>query len=334
MAHASSELLTRLLRDVSRSFYLTLRVLPARIRAPIGLAYLLARTTDTIADTGLISLEQRLESLRRLQQRIAGPGSEPLNFNGLAEQQASPAEALLLQQTEGGLALLAEMAPGDQQLIREVLAIITSGQELDLVRFAASSRDHITALQTDQELDDYTYRVAGCVGLFWTRLCRAHLFPQARLDMETLLGNAVRFGKGLQLVNILRDIPADVGQGRCYLPRPGLESCGLQPADLLDPRAEPKFRRVYSLWLERAQGHLEAGWTYTNALPHSCMRVRLACAWPLLIGTRTLKLLRTSNVLEPNRRVKVPRAEVRRLIARTVLWYPWPGRWKRLFADA
>ena len=48
---ATQELLTDLLKGVSRSFYLTLRVLPGRIRPQIGLAYLLARATDTLADT-------------------------------------------------------------------------------------------------------------------------------------------------------------------------------------------------------------------------------------------------------------------------------------------
>ncbi|MCI0869448.1 MAG: squalene/phytoene synthase family protein, partial [Chloroflexi bacterium] len=47
-------LLTDLLKGVSRSFYLTLRVLPGGIREPVGLAYLLARAADTIADTTLI----------------------------------------------------------------------------------------------------------------------------------------------------------------------------------------------------------------------------------------------------------------------------------------
>ncbi len=42
--------LNDLLKRTSRSFYLTLRVLPAAVRPQIGLAYLLARTTDTVAD--------------------------------------------------------------------------------------------------------------------------------------------------------------------------------------------------------------------------------------------------------------------------------------------
>ena len=49
-------LLTTLLKSVSRAFYLSLRVLPADLREPIGLAYLLARAADAIADTPLIPL--------------------------------------------------------------------------------------------------------------------------------------------------------------------------------------------------------------------------------------------------------------------------------------
>ena len=41
-----------------------------------------------------------------------------------------------------------------------------------------ASPEKIVALETPSELDDYTYRVAGCVGEFWTRICRIHLFPQ------------------------------------------------------------------------------------------------------------------------------------------------------------
>ena len=51
--------LNDLLKATSRSFYLTLRVLPAAVRPQIGLAYLLARTTDTIADTELVALDSR-----------------------------------------------------------------------------------------------------------------------------------------------------------------------------------------------------------------------------------------------------------------------------------
>ncbi len=214
--------------------------------------------------------------------------------------------------------------------MREVLEIITSGQELDLRRFAGASARILVALHTDEELEDYTYRVAGCVGEFWTRMCRAHLFPRAPLDDAFLLANGVRFGKGLQLVNILRDVAADLRHGRCYLPAERLADAGLKPEDLLQPANEPRLRTLYHTYLDHAEAHLQAGWAYTNALPRRSVRVRLACAWPILIGQKTLKLLRAGNVLDPARRIKVSRREVRLLMVRSVVLYPWPRAWKTM----
>src|SRR5690242_9365136 len=98
--------LNELLKQTSRSFYLTLRVLPGAIRPQIGLAYLLARTTDTIADTEIVPLEQRLAALQQLRERILGQNSAPLNFGELAKQQGSDAERLLLEKVEDSLAAL------------------------------------------------------------------------------------------------------------------------------------------------------------------------------------------------------------------------------------
>ena len=339
MATVPNDLLTDLLRDTSRSFYLTLRVLPKTIRRQIGLAYLLARTTDTIADTELVPLEQRLKSLAAFRDRILDVSKAPLDFSQLAQHPGPPAERALLERAEESLALLKTFSAADQKLIRELLQIITSGQEMDLRHFgpletnsqsAEDKSKSIIALPTDTDLDDYTYRVAGCVGEFWTKICRAHVFPDARLDDAFLLTNGVRFGKGLQLVNILRDIPSDLRKGRCYLSQQGLAGIGLVPADLLKPENEPKLRPLYNEWLDRAAAHLRAGWDYTNALPWRAARVRLACAWPILIGVKTIERLQTGNVLDPQQRIKITRPEVRRIISASLLRYPFPGAWRKL----
>ncbi len=358
---ASSELLTSLLRDVSRSFYLTLRVLPAAIRSQIGLAYLLARATDTIADTELVPVAERLAALAGLRERILGRASAPLDFrrflagDGAAAgrpDSASAAERVLLLRIEEALAVLAACDAADRRRINDVLDTITGGQELDLRRFggageraptgppATADRERgrparefqsaLIALPSAADLDDYTYRVAGCVGEFWTKMCRAHLFPEVRLDDAQLVANGIRFGKGLQLVNILRDLPKDLRTGRCYVPLPELATCGLTPADLLDPACEPRLRPVYDRWLDRAEQHLAAGWEYTNTLPRGQIRLRLACAWPVLIGLQTLRRLRTSRVLDPAARIKITRAEVRGIIVKTVLRLPSDAAWRRL----
>src|SRR4029079_400036 len=87
-----AQLLQELLSRVSRSFYLTLRVLPKAIRPQIGLAYLLARTTDTIADTNIVSMDQRLDLLHQMRKQILSHSKAPVDFGDLAKHQGSPAE--------------------------------------------------------------------------------------------------------------------------------------------------------------------------------------------------------------------------------------------------
>lgn len=333
MMRANEPLLKDLLGQVSRSFYLTLRILPAAVRPQIGLAYLLARATDTIADTTIVPVARRLAALRMLRDRILGAGNRPLDFSDLAGGQGTPAERALLERVEEAVAVLNGIEPPDQRWIREVLAIISGGQELDLTRFAGATADRIIPLRTDAELDDYTYRVAGCVGEFWTRICRAHLFPNAPLDEVQLLSDGRRFGKGLQLVNILRDIPADLRQGRCYIPAEALARCGLEPEELRLAETEPRFRPLYRTYLALARDQLAAGWRYTNALPRSCTRVRLGCAWPILLGLATLNALAARNVLAPGQPIKISRRDVRRILFRTIIRYPFPRRWELLFAE-
>jgi farnesyl-diphosphate farnesyltransferase len=337
----SFSFLNSLLRDVSRSFYLTLRVLPKPVRWPIGLAYLLARASDTIADTNLLSVERRLKALVQLRERIMGTNLIPLEFGDLIQPQTvgSPrvvgqgtsAEWMLLGAIEDILSALNHFSEQDQQLIREVLHTIISGQELDLKRFCGEDNRSLQALITEAEVDDYTYRVAGCVGEFWTRMCQIHLLQRHSMDMDRLLRDGIRFGKGLQLVNILRDIPADLQNGRCYIPQTQLETIGLCPHDLKDPLNEPRFRPLYQDWLDRAETHLAAGWDYTNSLPFGCLRLRLACALPILIGIRTLAQLKTEPVLDPSRRVKVRRSDVRSILFSTILALPFPSRFRRLY---
>jgi farnesyl-diphosphate farnesyltransferase len=331
MPEMRQELLGDLLKATSRSFYLTLRVLPASVRPQISLAYLLARTTDTVADTGLIPVDQRLDALKSLRERISGYHARPLDWTEFEQHQGSPAEKTLLERVETSLQLLAELPPPDLKLVRQVLTTITSGQEMDLYLFGKATHGNVVALKNVGDLDDYTYRVAGCVGEFWTRICRAHLFPRARLDENALILDGVRFGKGLQLVNILCDLGADLKNGRCYIPLQRLEPVQLLPETLLSPANQVRFLPIFHGYLNEAEAHLTAGWRYTNTLPFSQFRVRLACSWPILIGARTIRKLRQASVLDLQQRVKVPRREVRGILFRSVLTSPFPFLWRRQY---
>jgi len=66
-------------------------------------------------------------------------------------------------------------------------------------------------------------------------------------------------------------------------------------------------------------------------LPFGQFRVRLACAWPILIGVKTIERLRAGNVLDLQRGVKISRAEVRGILLRSTLAYPLSEVWRKLF---
>jgi farnesyl-diphosphate farnesyltransferase len=308
---STQRLQTAILRRVSRSFYLSIRFLPSRLRGPVALAYLLARTTDTIADTARISGALRRETLQTLSKAIQSRASQSVVVDLVASftpLQGDVSERTLLESLPDCLEWLGRLETSDCLDVRAVLEKITQGQMLDLQRFSQTAQ--ITALPTAADLDGYTYLVAGCVGEFWTRLCFRHIRNFAAQPENEMITLGKSYGMGLQLINILRDAGTDLRAGRCYFPNDELISAGLSPAQIL---AEPeRFQPIYENWAVKAERDLECGMQYSCAIRNR--RVRAATALPALIGTRTLALLREAGASALHRRIKVSRREVRGMI--------------------
>lgn len=319
MAKLISSDIDSLLEQTSRSFYLTLKVLPTKIRGQIGLLYLLARLADTIADSASGNTNQLIDNISEYNDHAQGHRDEPPNLNELAQLQTNPDEAKLLEKVSQVVESLERFSEGDKKRIRQCLDTIVSGQTLDLQRFGNVEKGTITPLSDDKELDDYTYRVAGCVGEFWTQMSLTHCINADEEVEKLMFEKGVRFGKALQLINILRDIPADLALGRCYIPIDSLARFDLVPSDLQDLGNMEKFRPLFDTYLDLGWGHLDAAVEYIGLLPKRQFRLRAACMLPVLIGQRTLTLLGSKNVLDGNNRVKVLRPEIKRLKNKT-LW--------------
>ncbi len=329
----ADDLLGGLLRRVSRSFYLSLAILPRPLREPIGLAYLLARAADTVADTPLIAREARIAHLQTLRRAYAGEAADVAAVaHACASRQAHDAEGALLGRVGEILARVGALPAADRLEVQAVLATLTSGMVFDLARFPGEDAAGLAALDTPEELDRYVYLVAGCVGPFWTALHVAHRPRLSRWDLRERNQQGVSFGKALQLTNVLRDVPRDLRHGRCYLPADALAALGLGPKDLLDPDASARARPLYRCLLRLALDHYDVAWRYTLAIPRPEWRMRLACAWPLLIGLATVAALAAHpNPLAATAPVKITRGAVRALLARSALTV-WSNR--ALAADA
>ena len=296
------------LRSVSRSFYLSIRFLPAQLREPIALAYLLARTTDTVADTAQIPVSMRMETLKLLSNGIQGTASRDVVVELIASfvsLQENANERQLLQSLPKCLACLEGMENADRNDIRVVLEKITRGQMLDLQRF--DNPQEIRALNTAADLDEYTYLVAGSVGEFWTRLCFRHVRHFSTRTEGEMLALGKRYGMALQLINVLRDAGSDLRVGRCYFPDHELNAAHLTPSQILSE--SERFQPIYRTWLENAKAGLASGMEYSRAIRNR--RVRAATVLPALIGARTLALLNAAGPAALQRTVKVPRREVR-----------------------
>jgi farnesyl-diphosphate farnesyltransferase len=311
-----------LLQGVSRSFGLTIRCLPAKVRHPVSLAYLLARTSDTLADTPIQPPALRQQLLTRLQQAIENPGSSnhlQRDLQAFAQQVQDPQERRLLMHNQNCLQALHQMGREDQAAIRTVLRAITEGQAWDLQRVDAPA----CGVSTRAEIDHYTWMVAGSVGEFWTRLCNVHLRGWHNASTDQLMLWGARYGKGLQRLNILRDAGRDLRMGRCYFPVEELQPLGLSPAQLCEAstagdlltlqRMAPLLAQWQAITLEQLQDGLH----YSLALRG--LRLRLATALPCLMGVRTLSLLKSAGPQALVTHQKVPRAEVRRLLLSLLL---------------
>jgi farnesyl-diphosphate farnesyltransferase len=289
-----------LLKGVSRSFYLSVRFLPKQIRMTIALGYLLARASDSIADTNQLPPAERIEFLQRFLGSISNRELRaPSDLAACLMAQPDGPEKVLLGNIDRVLDALSATLPTHRELLKEVLTKIVRGQTLDIERFEL--RPGIHGLANDATLEEYTYLVAGCVGEFWTKICLLEWPNYARLPAEKMLALGKDFGMGLQLVNILRDYPLDLHAGRSYLPLSNLEDIARNPT-----LARPEWER----WRQRASGYLEEAWKYVIAVRP--WRVRFACAVPVFIGVRTLLLLGDAPEMQAG--IKVSRHEVRGLI--------------------
>ncbi len=296
------------LRDVSRSFYLSLRLLPGPMRPAVSVGYLLARASDTLADTHAAPVADRVALLDGFAAELDGGSDGWRQGKALAEfrgRQTHAGEKALLERLGDCFAMLDGLRASEAEAVRKVLRTILSGQRLDLTRFENAGAKNPVVLTGDAELEEYCFRVAGCVGVFWTELGFLTLgrrFSGEQVEEMERLG--ANYGQGLQLVNILRDLPEDLAQGRCYLP--------------VDPADREALAMAFARWQVRAEGWLADGENYCSRLP--MLRLRAASVLPALLGMRTLEALGAQANPLPPAGVKVSRREVRSALWRALVW--------------
>src|SRR5215813_1789298 len=334
---AEKVILQHILKNVSRSFYLSLRVLPGSVRRQVSLAYLFCRVADTIADTSIFPRCQRLQILRafRKQFLLATPSFDDLKQlrAALPSQETQQEAYQLLYHLPACFHLFVRLSAVDRQLVRELVLTLTHGIEMDLQYFSGETMSTVQSFPDLAILDLYTYYVAGIVGEFWTKIHKGYMQGWQPHTFQNLCALGIRFGQGLQMTNILKDLGKDLSTGRCYLPREQLEQLEVRVEELSKPAVIQRLRPLIIQLTAQTLEHLDYACQYVLELPHHALRLRLSCMWPLLFAIQTLEAVcQSEELLCPESRVKISR----RAVYCTIFWSLWcvifPGMFATYYA--
>lgn len=198
--------LTRVLKNTSRTFFIPIARLPARLQETVASAYLCMRAIDEIEDhpdlddTAKTAL---LHGLSPILQKQLGVGNAQ---TGLVELDFlfSPYRSILPEVT---LRIGDWLSSAPSDIAPRVWDATISMAE----RMAYWVGNH-WQIQTEADLDGYTFSVAGAVGLL---ICDIWgWFDGTSIDRMC----AIQFGRGLQAVNILRNRQEDTTRGVNFFP--------------------------------------------------------------------------------------------------------------------
>ena len=217
-----TKVLDDLLMKTSRTFALSIPVLPAPTRIEVTVAYLMFRIADTLEDATRWSREKQLAELDAFAQLLHEPSLDAARDLATRWTDAPPCRHAgyleLLHQSPLVLDTMLHLLPEARELVRgHTLRTIER-----MASFVARAREGAgVQLQDTEDLRAYCYAVAGIVGEMLTEL---FLLGRDSLKVTApfLRQNAAAFGEALQLVNILKDAANDSVEGRRYLP-PGCD---------------------------------------------------------------------------------------------------------------
>ncbi len=206
-----------LLEKTSRTFALSIPLLPEPTCRELGIAYLLFRIADTFEDAAQWEQDERVRALEQLVELLQQPDLDSADRLGDRWARAVPIEhdGYLELLRDSGLVLREFLELSDSA--RGIVGAHTIRTARGMVGFVEQTIDGVLRLDGLQDLRRYCYVVAGIVGELSTEL-----FLLDRPELGGVAGRlrrlAPRFGEALQLVNILKDSAFDTAEGRCYLP--------------------------------------------------------------------------------------------------------------------
>ena len=273
-----------ILSSVSRTFALTIPLLPPIIEKVVGNTYLLCRIVDTIEDAAELTPEAK-KNLSALFLDVVLERAPVESFVepclDALKNYSNHDELDLIAHTPTVLRILHTCSSHDQEAVSRCVSIMSEGMS----RF--HGRQTEAGLKDLSEFEDYCYVVAGVVGELLTSIFR-HYSPQFSKNIQGHENLAIAFGQALQMTNILKDSPEDRARGVSWKP------ANLSQLDLL----------------QIAYQKLSDSLTYILLIPKEEVGMRRFCLLAFGLAVLTLDKLAARDHFERQEDIKLSRNTV------------------------
>jgi len=302
---------TDILSKVSRTFTPTIRMLPKRLYLPVTVAYLLCRIADTVEDESRLSKEEKDKLLLIYadifkQEEIR---NKEKFLSAIAVIPDHSIDVSLAKNLDCVFSVYKTFHPEVQKMIATWVVEMTLGMK----KYSQSSEKRKKQfLRSMKELDEYMYYVAGTVGHMLTSLFTyfsKKITPTLFRKMEFF---SESFGKGLQLVNIIRDMAGDLKRGQSYIPDEILNKYHLTRQSIFEVQNCKNAELLFNELIQTAVGHLDKALAYVVLIPKEETRIRLFCLLPMFWAMQTLREIQQNSLnLLATEKIKISRKVIR-----------------------
>ena len=270
-----------ILGSVSRTFALTIPLLPSAIEAVVGNTYLLCRIVDTIEDAAELSPIEKQGLSKLFLEAVLGNISVEAFVSPCLKalkDYSNVDELDLIAHTPTVLRILHTFPDKDRAAISRCVSIMSDGMS------------HFHGRQTQEglkdlaEFEEYCYVVAGVVGELLTSIFSNYSISFAK-QIQGHEQLAVAFGQALQMTNILKDSPEDRARGVSWKP------ASMSQSELL----------------KIAYEKLQASMSYILLIPENEVGMRRFCFLAFGLAVMTLEKIATRKEFSNKSEVKLSR---------------------------
>lgn len=188
-----------MLRATSRTFFIPIDRLPMGLKEAVASAYLCMRAIDEIEDHPQISSSLKVDLLQSIALLLQKPFNEN-EFKELLHPYRSSLPEVTIRMGDWF-----KLSPTS---IQSSIASATAEMAEGMAHWVSNE----WKIRTEEDLDHYTFTVAGLVGVMLTEIWKWYDGTDTDRDL------AIGFGRGLQAVNILRNRDEDLMRGVDFFP--------------------------------------------------------------------------------------------------------------------